>query len=110
MTMDRNVLVPVMALSILNGIFSPFMLIVYLANWFWYPGTFLPASPEIIAMLSSLIFSTLTLMVSGVPAALYERARGPAGGQVAGIIWLVAAGLLTLPAVPNALRALGLSA
>jgi hypothetical protein len=106
--MDRNVLVPVMALSILNGIFSPFMLIVYLANWFWYPGTFLPASSEIIAMLSSIIFATLTLMVSGVPAAVYERTKGQAGGRAAGIVWLVAAAFLTLPAIPNALRALGL--
>lgn len=105
--MDRNVLVPVMALSILNGIFSPFMLIVYLANWLWYPGTFLPASPEIIAMLSSIIFATLTLMVAGVPAALYERAKGPEGGAVAGLIWIAAAAVLTLPAIPNALKTLG---
>lgn len=108
--MERTVLVPVMALCIVNGIFSPFMLIVYLANWFWYPGTFLPASAEIIAMLSALIASTLTLMISGVPAALYERMKGSDGGQAAGLIWLVGAGLLTLPAIPNVLRALGLSA
>lgn len=107
--MDRNVLVPVMGLSILNGIFSPYMLIVYLANWFWYPSSFLPASPQIIAMLSSIIFATLTLMISGVPAALYERARGPEGAATASIIWVAAAALMTLPAIPNVLRALGLA-
>ncbi len=106
--MERNVLVPVMGLSILNGIFSPYMLIVYLANWFWYPSTFLPASPQLIAMLSSIIFATLTLMISGVPAALYERARGAEGAATASIIWIAAAALMTLPAIPNVLRALGL--
>jgi len=108
--MDRNVLVPVMGLSILNGNFSPYMLIVYLANWFWYPSTILPASPQIVVMLSAIIFATLTLMVAGIPAALYERARGPQGGAVAGIIWIAPAAVLTLPAIPNVLRALGVSA
>jgi len=106
--MDRNILVPVMGLSILNGIFSPSVIVVYLASWFWYPSTIVPAYPQVVAMLSSIIMATLTLMVSGVPAALYERLRGADGGPAAGIVWLAAAALLTVPAVPNALQALGL--
>ena len=50
-------------------------------------------------------------MLGGVPAALYERISG--GGKstaVSGLIWLVAVALLTLPALPNILNALGLGA
>ncbi|NGO52412.1 hypothetical protein [Allomesorhizobium camelthorni] len=108
--MDRNALVPVMALAIINGIFSPFVIVVFLANWFWYPHTLLPASPQIISMFSALILSTLTLMVSGVPAALYSRLSQQSDGRIAGLIWLVFTALLTLPAVPNVIRALGFSA
>ncbi|MDP3897885.1 MAG: hypothetical protein Q8Q62_14535 [Mesorhizobium sp.] len=108
--MDRNALVPIMALAIVNGIFSPFVLVVFLANWFWYPHTFLPAMPQIISMFSALILSTLTIMVSGVPAALYQRLSAQPNGPAIGFIWLVGAALLTLPAVPNVIRALGFSA
>ena len=106
--MDRNPLVPVMAIAIVNGIFSPFVLVVFLANWFWYPHNLLPASPQIISMLSALILSTLTIMLAGVPAALYSRLSSRPGGQIEGLIWLVGVALLTLPAVPNVLRAIGL--
>ena len=108
--MDRNPLVPVMAIAIVNGIFSPFVLVVFLANWFWYPHNLLPASPQIISMLSALILSTLTIMLAGVPAALYSRLSASPSGQIEGLIWLVGVALLTLPAVPNVLRAIGLEA
>lgn len=93
--------------AILNGIFSPLLLFIFLLRWTWYPY-FLPQFQEIATMVSALILSTLTLMFAGVPAALYERAKS--GGQtndVSALIWLLGAVLLTLPAVPNILRALG---
>jgi hypothetical protein len=60
-------------------------------------------------MASALILSTLTLMVAGVPAALYERLAGVTKPAITGAIWLAGVVLLTLPAVPNVLRALGVS-
>ena len=48
-------------------------------------------------------------MVAGVPAALYERLAGEPKSTITGTIWLAGVVLLTLPAVPNVLKALGVS-
>lgn len=106
---DRNPLVPVMALAIVNGIFSPWVLAVFVFFPVWYPS-WAPPYTQIVYMLSALILSTLTIMVSGVPAALYERLSPAPKPAVSGLIWLVGVVLLTLPALPNVLRALGFSA
>ena len=102
--MDRNALVPVMAIAIVNGIFSPFVLFVFSAYFIWYPG-WLPPYTQIVYMMSALILSTLTIMISGIPAALY--AASPSA-NVARVLWFAGAAFLSLPAVPNVLRALGM--
>ena len=95
------------AVAIANGLFSPALLPVFALQGIWYPF-FLPASLPLILLLSSLLLSTLTLMLAGVPAALYERLIGDGkSSRASGLIWLAAAVLLTLPAVPNMLAALG---
>lgn len=95
-------------LAILNGLFSPALIAVFALNALWMPF-FLPASPPLIFLLSSLIVSTLTLMIGGVPAALYERITGVREtGPVSAAIWFAATLLLSLPAVPNIVKALGL--
>lgn len=46
----------------------------------------------------------LTLMLAGIPAALYERLRGLQASSTASLaIWLVATVLLTLPTIRRAL-------
>jgi len=107
--MERNMLLPVMAVAIVNGIFSPWVLAVFILYPVWYPS-WAPALTQPVHMASALILSTLTLMIAGVPAALYERFAAAAKPTVTGTIWLAGAMILTLPAVPNVLRALGLSA
>jgi hypothetical protein len=100
-------IIAVVGLAILNGIFSPFLVGVFALQGIWYPF-FLPPALPLAFTFSSLILSTLTLMVGGVPAALYERLAG--GGKpspASGLIWLVAVLLLTLPALGNILKALG---
>jgi hypothetical protein len=62
---------------------------------------------EVFYYLTSVAVSVLTLLLAGIPAALYERVRGlqqSTPGSLA--IWLLATALLTLPAI---LRALALS-
>jgi hypothetical protein len=106
--MPQNSIVVIVGLAILNGIYSPVLLMVFALQGIWYPF-FLPPMLPLVFMLSSLILTTLTLMVAGVPAALYERLAG--GGRtnfVSGLIWLAGVVVLTLPAVPNILKALGL--
>ncbi len=106
--MERNSLVAAMALSIVNGIFSPWVLAVFVLYPVWYPG-WAPTYTQLVYMGSALILSTLTLMVSGLPSALYARLSANPSPQVAGLIWIAAALLLTLPALPNVLRALGMA-
>ena len=107
--MDRNALVPVMAIAIVNGIFSPWVLVVFVLYPIWFP-VWAPAYSQVVYMCSALILSTLTIMVAGVPAALYERLFPAARPAVATVIWVAGVLLLTLPALPNVLRALGFSA
>ena len=106
---ERNPLLPVMALAIVNGIFSPWVLAVFVFYPVWYPS-WAPPYTQIVYMLSALILSTLTVMVSGVPAALYQRLSTAPRPMVHGLFWIVGAIVLTLPALPNVLRALGFSA
>jgi hypothetical protein len=58
-----------------------------------------PRSVGWVLFFSSLLVSSATLLVSGIPAALYERLvdRGQ-GGNFAMVIWLGGAVLLAVPA------------
>jgi uncharacterized protein YqgC (DUF456 family) len=95
---DRDLVVGVMLVCLLNGIFSPALLLVLGLAPLWVP-TFLASEPGMIAYFSSLIVSTLTLMLSGVPAALFERFAGDGTRSVtSATIWLVGALFLSLPA------------
>lgn len=107
--LDRNGLIPVTLIGIVNGIFSPWVLFVFVAYPIWFPS-WAPAYTQFVYMASALILSTLTIMVAGVPAALYTRFSARPNGPVTGLIWLAGAALLTLPAVPNVMKALGFSA
>jgi hypothetical protein len=107
--MPSSGLVPIIGLAILNGLFSPVLAIVFALQGLWYPF-FLPASLPIVFALSSLIVSTMTLMLGGVPAAIYERVSGRRSDFMSGLIWLIAVAALTFPATGNIMKALGFSA
>jgi hypothetical protein len=95
--------------AILNGIFSTDQFVVAAFQPFWYPWLF-PRSPEIIQFLSSLLLSTLTVMVAGIPAALYERFRGKSDTDgISAAIWFVASMIILFPTLPLILRALALA-
>jgi hypothetical protein len=97
----------IVGIAIINGLFSPALIAVFALQGLWYPF-FFPSSLPVILMLCSLIISTITLMVGGIPAAIYERFAG--GGQastLSGLIWFAGVLLLTLPAIPNIVKALG---
>lgn len=104
--MHRHGLVIVLAIAILNGIFSPATFSALALHPLWYPS-FLPQSLPFVLMFSSLLIATLTLMISGIPAALYERFAG--GGEpshVSNVVWIAGAAFLTLPALANVMAAL----
>ncbi len=102
--MDRNLLVfAVVGISILNGLFSPFLAIAVPVAAVLMPEVF-PRSVGWVLFFSSLLVASATLLISGVPAALYERLteRGQ-GSTAATLIWLAGAALLALPALRHLL-------
>lgn len=97
---DRGFIVfAIVGLSILNGLFSPYIAIAVPIAAVLMPEIF-PRSVGWVLFFSSLLVSSATLLVSGVPAALYERLveRGRTG-NISAFIWLAAAVLLALPAL-----------
>jgi heme/copper-type cytochrome/quinol oxidase subunit 3 len=89
----------VLGVCIVNGIFSPYLKIAIPITAALMPELF-PRTLEWVLFWSSVLLATGTLLVSGVPAALYERllakdAEAPASTW----IWLAGAGALSLPAV-----------
>ncbi len=94
----------IMALGLINGLFSPLTFMVFLLQPFWYPF-FLPGTPGFVQLFASLITATGSIILAGVPAALYERFFG--GGKTSLVslwIWISALALISMPAVVNMLR------
>ena len=95
----------VLGLAMLNGLFSPALRIVVLFSPVWYPAL-LPQVPSLLFLLSSLLVATFTLMIAGVPAAVYERMSGAGQSDFVSMgIWLLGVLILTAPAVGNLLGA-----
>lgn len=101
-TMQRDVLLVATAgASLLNGqSFSPWLdsALILLRPFVAQ----LITSPLLLLYLTSIFVSLMTLLVAGIPAALYERIRGHKESTPVSIgIWLVATLLLTVPTVRN---------
>ena len=98
-------LVLVLGVAMLNGLFSPGLRIVVLFAPVWYPAL-LPQVASLLFFLSSLLVATFTLMIAGVPAAIYERLSGaPESNSMSMGIWLLGVLILTAPGVANMLAA-----
>ncbi len=75
---------------------SVLFVLVFVTAPLWWPEVF-GYYPPVLAYAASLLISTATLLLAGVPAALLERIRRdaePSPGPMA--VWLGAAVLLTL--------------
>ncbi len=94
-------IIAIMLFATINGIFSPFVIAVLPFVVILSPA-FLTDSIAVIFFVSSLLLSTLTLMLGGVPAALYERWIGAKElTELSMWMWLAGVALLSLPAVFN---------
>jgi hypothetical protein len=99
-------LVLIMAAGILNGIFSPFFFVTSRVIITALAPALLITGPRLVTFFASLLAATATIILTGVPAALFERATGRTETDAASwAIWLVTAAVLTFPAL---LRAVGL--
>ena len=92
-------LVATAGLSLMNGMtWSPVLFPFVVLLKALVAGTFL-SSPLVLTYLASLLASATTLLLAGVPAALYERAKGQGESSPASIgIWL--AGVVALVGLP----------
>lgn len=98
--LDRQTLfIIVVAVSMLNGIFSPFLKIALPISAALMPELF-PRTIQWFLLWASVLLSSFTLLVSGIPAALYERLVERDPSATASLwIWLGAAAVLCLPAL-----------
>ena len=97
---DRQNLVPlIVVVSIVNGIFSPYLMLAIPVTAVLMPELF-PRTLEWVLFWSSILMASATLLFSGVPAALYERLveRNPEA-TTSMWIWLAGAAVLCVPAV-----------
>jgi hypothetical protein len=64
------------------------------------PGFF---GPQLLFHFNSLLISLMTLLIAGIPAAIYERLMGYKSSTLVSLgIWLIVTLLLTLPSLMNA--------
>ena len=97
---DRQTLVLlIVGVCIVNGIFSPYLNLAVPITAVLMPELF-PRTIEWVLFWSSIMLASATLLVSGVPAALYERLveRDP-DAPASTWIWLAGAVTLCLPAL-----------
>lgn len=92
-----NIFIAILGVTLINGFVSPIVPLVFLWAPVWMPE-FAPKTPVAILYGTSLLVSVGTLILSSVPAGLYERATGrEMSDQTSMYIWLGAALLLTAP-------------
>ena len=105
--MERNFyFVGIAFFGMINGLFNQVALLFALLHVQVLAPALLFGSVSLTLMFSSLMVSTATIILGGIPAAIYERFIGAKDNStvVSLWIWLAATGLLTLPAMGNFLR------
>ena len=105
--MERNFyFVGIAFFGMINGLFNQVALLFALLHVQVLAPALLFGSVSLTLMFSSLLVSTATIILGGIPAALYERYIGAKDDSTAVSlwIWLAATALLTLPAIGNFLR------
>jgi hypothetical protein len=91
--------------GMINGIFNPFYLLAFAYSYQLMAAPLFGSVP-LIAFFASLMLSTATLILAGIPAALYERYIGAKDDSTDTSlwIWLMGTALLAIPAAGTFLR------
>ena len=87
--------------GMINGLFSQVPLLFALLHVQILAPALLFGSVPLTLFLASLMVSTATIILAGIPAAIYEKFAGPSDdSSVASLwIWLAGTALLALPAM-----------
>jgi hypothetical protein len=102
--MDRNIYyIGIAFFGMINGIFNQTALLFAVIHMQILAPSLLFGSTSLTLMFSSLMVSTATVIIAGIPAAIYERFVGAKDDSTIGSLWIWVAGtaLLTLPAIAN---------
>jgi len=105
--MNRNIYyIGIAFFGMINGIFNQTALLFALIHMQVLAPALLFGSTSLTLMSSSLMVSTATIIIAGIPAAIYERFVGAKDDSTIGSLWIWLAGtaLLTLPAMGNFLE------
>ena len=104
--MNRNFyFIGIAFFGMINGIFNQLALIFTLLYVQLLAGPLLFGSLPLTLMFASLMVSTATIILGGIPAAIYERIAGtPESSDASLWIWLAGTALLALPAAGNFLK------
>jgi hypothetical protein len=89
--------------GMINGLFNQTWLLFALIHMQILAPALLFGSVPLTLMFASLMVSTATLIVGGIPAAIYERVIGAKDDSTEASLWIWLAGTaaLTLPAIGN---------
>ncbi len=105
--MDRNFYyIAIAFFGMINGLFNQTWLLFALIHVQILAPALLFGSVPLTLMFSSLMVSTATIILGGIPAAIYEHViRAKEDSTEASLwIWLAGTGLLTIPAIGNFLK------
>ena len=89
--------------GMINGLFNQLALLFTLIHVQILAPALLFDNVSLTLMMSSLMVSTATIILAGIPAAIYERVAGTGDDSTPTSlwIWLAGTGILTLPAMGN---------
>jgi hypothetical protein len=97
--MREPLIVGIAGLGMLAGMFSPLRDQAFILMVAFAPAFFI-GSPALILYLTMLFVATMTIILGGVAAALFERATGRAESDETSLaVWAAATGLIALPAL-----------
>jgi hypothetical protein len=105
--MDRNYyFIGIAFFGMINGLFNQVWLLFALIYTQQLAGPLFFGSVPLTLMFASLMVSTATIILGGIPAAIYERFKGITGDSTEASLWIWLAGtaILTLPAAGNFLK------
>jgi len=89
--------------GMINGLFNQVALLFAVLHMQILAPALLFGSTGLTLMFSSLMVSTATIILGGIPAALYERfaGTGDESSELSLWIWLAGTAILSLPAIGN---------
>ena len=102
--MDRNLYyVAIAFFGMINGLFNQAALLFALVHMQMLAPALLFGSVPLTLLFSSLMVSTATIILGGIPAAIYERLIGANDDstEISLWVWLAGTAILTVPAIGN---------